>query len=142
MFSAGTKFTFGNIGKSAGFSFISSGGQEVPKTMLEDTFRYFGETAFEHILKGGVKQNAQSFSSDWMKKAAEKAVAEEFIQYSSKKFPWDLEVSVSKGVLNLGLNAPGPVPFPENLSADKALNECRYLFDRNRRRDHHMFGYY
>ena len=102
-FSASTKFTFKNMGKFAGFSFISSGGHEVPKTIFEDTFRYFGEPAFEHILKGGVKQNAQSFSSEWMKIAAGRAARENFIQYSSRKFLWDLNTSVTKGVLSRGL---------------------------------------
>ena len=108
-FSASTKFTFKNMGKFAGFSFISSGGQEVPKTMLEDTFRYFGEPAFEHILKGGVKQNAQSFSSEWMKIAAGRAARENFIQYSSRKFVWDLNTSVTKGVLSRRLQRKSSV---------------------------------
>ena len=104
-FSASTKFTFKNMRNFVGFSFISSGGHEVPKTIFEDTFRYFGEPAFEHILKGGVKQNAQSFSSEWMKTAAGRAARENFIQYSSRKFLWDFHTSVTKGVINRRLKA-------------------------------------
>lgn len=46
VFSAGTKFTFDNMGKSVGFSLISSGRHEEPETIFEDLFRHFVEPAF------------------------------------------------------------------------------------------------
>lgn len=64
VFSAGTKFTFDNLGKSVGFSLTSSGGHEVPKTVSDNLFRHFGEPALEYIHVGGVRQNSQSFSCE------------------------------------------------------------------------------
>lgn len=57
VFSAGTKFTFDNLGKSVGFSSTSSGGHD-------NLFRHFGEPALEYIHVGGVRQNSQSFSCE------------------------------------------------------------------------------
>ena len=139
MVPAGTKFTLGNIGKSLGFSIISSGRYDVPKTVFENSFQYVGESALERILKEGVKQNAQSFSCEWMEKPIKKALA----GYPSKMFALDLTTSATKGMVRKLLNAPGPVPFPNlfpaNLSADYALNEYWHLSRRKMRRDHHLF---
>ena len=139
MVPAGTKFTLGNIGKSLGFSIISSGGYDVPKTVFEDSFQYVGESALERILKEGVKQNAQSFSCEWMEKPIKKALA----GHPSKMFALDLTTSATKGMVRKVLNAPELVPFPNlfpaNLSADYALNEYWHLSRRKMRRDHHLF---
>ena len=108
VFSAGTKFTFKNMGKSAGFAYISSGGYEVGKTVFEGTFQYLGESAWEHILIGGVKQNAQIFQREWMKEAVKRGVAPEYIKHYATKFSWELCGSYYKGKIKRSFNASSP----------------------------------
>ena len=101
VFSAATKVTLNNLGKTVGLSMISSGGHEVGKTVLGDVFQYLGEPVLENVLKGGAKQTAQSFSHEWMKEAAKRSLAKEFIKYSSKKFVRELKTASLKGSFNL-----------------------------------------
>lgn len=108
VFSAYTKLTFKNMGKSAGFAYISSGGYEVGKTVFEGTFQYLGESAWEHILKGGVKQNAQIFQREWMKEAVKRGVAPEYIKHYATKFSWELWGSCWKGKIKRSFNASSP----------------------------------
>lgn len=100
VFSSSTKFTFNNLGKTVGLSMISSGGHEVGKTVFGDVFQYLGEPVLENVLKGGAKQTAQSFSHQWMKEAAKRSLAKEFIKYSSKKFAREYKTAFFKGFLN------------------------------------------
>lgn len=99
VFSASTKVTFKNLGKTVGLSMISSGGHEVGKTVCGDVFQFLGEPVLENVLKGGAKQTAQSFSHEWMKEAAKRSLAKEFIKYSSKKFVRELKTASLKGSL-------------------------------------------
>lgn len=108
VFSAGTKFSFKNMGKYAGFAYISSGGYEVGKTVFEGTYQYLGESAWEHILKGGVKQNAQIFPREWMKEAVKRGVSPEYIKHYVTKFSWELWGSCYKGKIKRSFNAPSP----------------------------------
>lgn len=101
VFSASTKVTFKNLGKTLGLSMISSGGHEVGKTVFGDVFQFLGEPVLENLLKGGAKQTAQSFSHEWMKEAAKRSLAKEFIKYSSKKFVRELKTASLKGSFNL-----------------------------------------
>lgn len=106
VFSAATKVTFNNLGKTVGLSMISSGGHEVGKTVFGDVFQYFGEPVLENVLKGGAKQTAQSFSHEWMKEAAKRSLAKDFIKYSSKKFAREIKTAHIKGILNIYFNDP------------------------------------
>lgn len=83
-----------------GLSMISSGGHEVGKTVFGDVFQYLGEPVLENVLKGGAKQTAQSFSHQWMKEAAKRSLAKEFIKYSSKKFAREYKTAFFKGFFN------------------------------------------
>ena len=100
VFSAATKITFDNLGKTVGLSMISSGGHEVGKTVFGDVFQFIGEPVLENVLKGGAKQTAQSFSHEWMKEAAKRSLEKEFIKYSSKKIVRELKTASFKGSLN------------------------------------------
>lgn len=100
VFSAATKVTFDNLEKTVGLSIISSGGHEVGKTVFGDVFQFLGEPVLENVLKGGAKQTAQSFSHEWMKEAAKRSLAKEFINYSSKKLARESKTAFFKGIFN------------------------------------------
>ena len=106
VFSADTKVTLNNMAQSVGLSLISSGGREVGKTVFEDTFQYLGGSALEHILKGGVKKNAQTFSCEWMKEAAKRAAEEEYPKYRARKRALEFGGAACKGWINYSFNAP------------------------------------
>ena len=60
----------------------------------------------EYILVGGVKQNSQNFSCEWLTKEAKKGVAKEFIKYSSERIAREREIFLAKRFLNLSSKAP------------------------------------
>lgn len=98
--SASNRITFDRIEQTLAFSLISSGGHEVEKTIGEDLGRMVLEPVFNNILFGGVKQTAQSFPCEFLKKEAKRAASKEFCKYSSRKFAMDLRFSLVKGAIN------------------------------------------